>query len=319
MSLISGFCGRWFLVKRFLLTLALIGALVGALPTLASATVGGENGRIAFARGGDIWTVNRAGTKQIHVTQGSVRDEGPAWSPNGRWIAFTRTSNSGLGSDSIYRVRADGTGLRRIVAGGGPAWAPDGKRIAYAVRSSRAIWVANVDGTHRRALIRDVDIPDPYSCEDAADEGGCWLGSPAWGPFGKRIAFFWQYAIDEQGGFATVKAADGSGYKDITGGFSEDYSPDGAWILFSQYLYGPDTEESYVGYVPWNGGDERRVVSRSAPCCDALASMSAGWSPDGKRIVVGSEDEGIRTMDLDGSNVRFLAVGNSPSWQPLQR
>src|SRR3954471_3203536 len=108
MSLISGFCGMGVLVKRFLLTLALIGALVGALPTLASATVSGENGRIAFVRGGDIWTVNRAGTKQVHVTNGSVFDTDPAWSPDGKWIAFTRYRAHGT---DIYRVRSDGSHL----------------------------------------------------------------------------------------------------------------------------------------------------------------------------------------------------------------
>jgi Tol biopolymer transport system component len=50
------------------------------------------------------------------------------WSPDGEWLAFTTDA-------SLYLVRPDGTGLRRVVSGGfgtAPAvqWSPDGSRIA---------------------------------------------------------------------------------------------------------------------------------------------------------------------------------------------
>src|SRR3954454_15824435 len=120
-------------MKRLLLIAALLG-LPLTVPYVASATVSGENGRIAFARNGDIWTVNRAGTKQIRVTHGPLVDDYPEWSPNGKWISFTRWEADGFERlhPTIFRIHLDGTRLTRIVAGIGATWAPDGKRIAYA-------------------------------------------------------------------------------------------------------------------------------------------------------------------------------------------
>src|SRR4051794_3409576 len=100
--------------RRVSLAWAMIGALVLLAPATASATVSGENGRIAFVRDSDIWTVNRAGTKQIQVTKGSIRDGDPAWSPDGKWIVFTRYETKG---PAIYRVKSDGSALDRIDAG----------------------------------------------------------------------------------------------------------------------------------------------------------------------------------------------------------
>jgi hypothetical protein len=88
--------------------------------------------------------------------------------------------------------------------------------------------------------------------------------------------------------------------------------------LLTDHVYGPE-EEVTLGHVRWTGLDKQVVISRAGPSDDCrVAGMSGGWAPNGLRIVVGSKDEG-RTMDPDGSNVRFLAMGDNPSWQPLQR
>ncbi len=50
-----------------------------------------------------------------------------AWSPDGERLAF------GLGSEGIYVVGADGSGLTLAIPGGAyPYWSPDGTRIAFA-------------------------------------------------------------------------------------------------------------------------------------------------------------------------------------------
>ena len=51
-----------------------------------------------------------AGTR---ITSGAAWDEEPAWSPDGKWIAFASDRN---GNFDIYVVHPDGTGLRQLTA-----------------------------------------------------------------------------------------------------------------------------------------------------------------------------------------------------------
>ena len=59
-------------------------------------------------------------------------DQFPAWSPDGRLIAFESLRS---GSWHIWLMRSDGSGARRLTRDGrggySPQWAPDGKRIVY--------------------------------------------------------------------------------------------------------------------------------------------------------------------------------------------
>jgi Tol biopolymer transport system component len=76
-------------------------------------------------------------------TQGELSTD-PSWSPDGRWIAFSRQRGPFQGSD-LYLVAPDGTRLHRIARGrdiSRATWSPDGRRIAYL----RAVAPQGVDG-----------------------------------------------------------------------------------------------------------------------------------------------------------------------------
>ena len=59
----------------------------------------------------------------------------PAWSPDGRLIAYTELAGSG-----IWIVPSRGGTARKIAEWGAhPTWSPDGRRLAFPVARARPI------------------------------------------------------------------------------------------------------------------------------------------------------------------------------------
>jgi len=81
-------------------------------------------------------------------------DSAPAWSPDGRQIAF----ESNLDGDwEIFVMNADGTNVRQLthntLRDEGPAWSPDGKQLAFSRGDhdlALDIWTMNADGANAR-------------------------------------------------------------------------------------------------------------------------------------------------------------------------
>ena len=110
------------------------------------------------------------------LTNAKDDDTAPAWSPDGRKIAFQSKRD---GNPEIYVMNADGTGQTRITNSPKqdiePTWSPDGQRIAF--MSDRMggpnIWVMDANGANVTQLTFTKQ-PD---------------GDPAWSPDGSLIAF----------------------------------------------------------------------------------------------------------------------------------
>jgi Tol biopolymer transport system component len=113
-----------------------------------------------------IWTMNIDGSGKRRLARGHHAQ----WAPRGDWIAFVRSRRPdldlqypyGFGYDSLFVVRADGTGLRRLatVYGTGHVWAPDGRRLAVArkIRCLHSgIYIVDLQG-RSRSLTNDCRI-----------------------------------------------------------------------------------------------------------------------------------------------------------------
>ena len=132
--------------------------------------------------GGEI-----SGSEEIRrLTYNLYDDYTPAWSPDGRSIAFT--SNQGRGpydSYDIYVINSDGSNQRRLTnntfmpgADFSPTWSPDGRSIVFTSKRDRdsnnyEIYVMGADGSNQRRLTNNSD-------NDFA---------PSWSPDGRLIAF----------------------------------------------------------------------------------------------------------------------------------
>jgi TolB protein len=248
-----------------------------------------RSGACCVTLGSALYVVNVDGGGLRRIA-GSGRRFDPAWSPDGRWIAFT------LGK-RIWLEHPDGSGahplLRDTADQSAATWSPDGRRIAFLRDCRRTcqveivdrdgshprrvvsradsyggaswspdgrrlvfgrdldIWVVNVDGSHLRALTRD-----------AAKRGAAFY-EPAWSPDGKRIVF-------HSGAGLLVMNASGAFIQLITRSPSEfeqdthpQWSPDGRLIVFSGSRGGSTDARIYV--VTPDGRRLRRVTSAPKP------------------------------------------------------
>ena len=117
----------------------------------------------------EIYVMNTDGSGQRNLTQNRAADAYPAWSPDGKGIAFAtaRDDRTGRCTDpsacnlEIYVMNPDGAKQRRLTrdpaADSFPAWSPDGRKIAFASRRDRnfEIYVMNADGGGQKRLTRN--------------------------------------------------------------------------------------------------------------------------------------------------------------------
>jgi Tol biopolymer transport system component/tRNA A-37 threonylcarbamoyl transferase component Bud32 len=172
----------------------------------------------------DIYLQQIGSGEAVNLTKDSGADETqPAFSADGRWIAF-RSERDGGG---IFVMRRDGTGVRRVAdAGYNPAWSPDGRQIVYAEesitrpedRSGRLsrLWAVEVANGHKRLVSKEDGV------------------QPAWSPNGRYIAY-WAIDLDGDRDLWTVRASGGPSVRITRDHFLDwnpVWSPDGAWIYF---------------------------------------------------------------------------------------
>jgi TolB protein len=115
---------------------------------------------IAFIsdRGGapQIYVIDADGTNERALLSLGGQMDSPAWSPDGRYLAFTW---NGGGAYNIHLADvASGQVLRLTNAGRNenPAWSPDSRHLAF--QSNRTgrweIWAMHIDGSEQRQLTR---------------------------------------------------------------------------------------------------------------------------------------------------------------------
>lgn len=170
--------------------------------------------RLVYMAG--TWTATRLMVSALDGSDAKLINDGSSiawnnhWSPDGKWIAFTGSRESGKGL-AVFVMKADGSERRQIThleADDGnaqwPVWSRNGRQLAIQVSNvklhSGDIWVVDVaSGEAHKLAAHD----RPYLDE-----------TPYWFPNGKRIAF----QSNRTGKMEVwVMNADGSGQRQVTG------------------------------------------------------------------------------------------------------
>lgn len=235
-------------------------------------------GPIAFAssRGArwqspDIYTANSDGSGVTKIATGT----NPAWSSDGRLIAFNRPANP-YGEEGVYIVRSDGKHERFVSLGRHPAWSPDG----WVVYALDGIWMTNLTGSSFRPLLDEKRVT--VAADAGCDEGsrrGTWVDYPTWSPDGGRIAFLLQCG-DGRSSRAFLMNADGSEVVPLSDGGRAgppSWSPDGSTI--AAWIDGVITTIDVNSHV-------HEVHEVLHPLLgDGIPGWKLDWSPDGRQIV----------------------------------
>jgi serine/threonine protein kinase/Tol biopolymer transport system component len=292
----------------------------------------------------------------LQLTHDALSDCCPAWSPDGRYIAFLRVSFEGR-SGEVITIPALGGPERHLAETDSPGfsgrpltWAPDGKSAAIQQGRPPAIVLVSVENGEKRQVTR----PPTGSWGDA---------DPAFAPDGRRLAFTrWSnelggdiYLQDFNGTEARRLLADGT----IIAGLA--WTPDGRAIIFSSHrsglqalwkaslsggevepVTGPGENASEpavspqghvlaytrnelnvniwrirIGFSRGGTGSPTKTISGSG------LHFDSEFSPDGQRIAYGSDASGneeIWVAKADGSDTLQLtslrATSGSPRWSP---
>jgi Tol biopolymer transport system component len=267
----------------------------------AEAAFPGQNGNIAFTCHCqtsylELFTINANGSNQTRLTNNrGVHDGDPAFSPDGRKIAFESDRS---GNFDIFTMSAAGTHVHRVTTSinndEDPSWSPNGTKIAFAStrNGNTDIYVSNLA---RSSIVR-------LTTSRQADS------APAWSPKGRKIAFV-KGCCDVRSDIAVMDAARESETNRptvlTTSGYDPVWSPDGTKIAFvsSRKNVGSDV---YV--MNADGSHERRLTSL------LFNEVSPTWSPDGRKLAFMS----IRGRDTNWQIYVMDAApeseANRPKW-----
>lgn len=260
-----------------------------------------------------IRAIGLADGRTVHLTDGELGQWGdisPAFSPDGRWLAFVRFFKLGVSELHIIPLH-DATHPagppRRITFdmcdAEDPAWSPNSRSVVFTSdrRGDRRLW---------RISASELS-PAPQFV------GGENAQAPSFDSSNQRIVYAHESRVDTLGRTA-ILGPDGR-----LGDFERlswaprlarnaAYSPDGKWVAYESQLSGP----LQIWVSASDGSGERQLTS--------LNSSDIGtprWSPDGKWIVFDARVKGkgaIYLIPFAGGTPRRLTSGEYedvlPEW-----
>jgi dipeptidyl aminopeptidase/acylaminoacyl peptidase len=300
----------------------------------------------ADAYRGGLWRVDTGGSAEPRPLTGGARDSAPAFSPDGRFIAFLRAEDDAPAQ--VYVLPADGGAPWRVTDR--PlgvtefAWAPDSARLAFVARvpeegrygdtpagaePPRRITTLQyrLDGvgftTDRRphVFVTDLGSHSGVGAAVRVTEDGFDHSGIAWSPDGALLAFTSARHATRDSDLVSdvwVCAPDGTGPRALTrtdlAAEQPRFTPDGRTVCFTATETGADrrsvfAENTGLWTVPVDGSaPPRRLTSAE----DVTLGRTADIVPTAEGVLFPAENRGaveLLEVPYDGGAPRVLVGG----------
>jgi TolB protein len=311
--------------------------LAGLLAPAAEATYPGTPGAITYSfldaaeggtSGGLVNHGPREKQKPVTLTE-SAEDRAPAYSPNGRLIAFEGQREAGEPQGShIYVMRSDGNGVRQLTEGSfydsDPTFSPDGREIVFE-RSP----IGNSRTTHLFEITVAGGEPTQLTSGSGHDSEAVFT------PNGHSIIFVSDRDKSSRDDIYSMRP-DGTEIQLLLGGSRDedqpDVSPNGHTIVFASNSDNGRGPNLFLAPI---GGSSRHAITHGRHNCFGTQCFAyPAFAPDGKHIAfvgIGRESSDLQVMRTDGRGFakEFDEAGTeeegygthigAPAWGPVPR
>ncbi|MBD3232620.1 MAG: protease [candidate division Zixibacteria bacterium] len=246
--------------------------------------------RAVFSARGEIFTVPQKEGNTRNLTNSSgANDREPAWSPDGRWIAYISDE---AGEEEFYIVSHDGKEKIRLTGDGychrfAARWSPDSKKLAFSDKELN-FYILDIDSRKLKGI-------DQATRNDIRDF--------SWSPDSRYIAYTKKGEDDINRIF--VYSTDDKDIHQVTPGFTNDFSP--VFDPNGKYLYFLSQRD----FNPILGNYEFSFINHSITNLFLIilsADEKSPFAPESDEVKIGDEDKSSEEDDDRDRKIKEVEI-----------